>query len=283
MKEIPKACDPRGPRTVLNSSRRPSLAQTLQEVWECRELLYFLTWRDLKVRYRQTVLGIAWAVLQPLLAMLLFTLFFGKLAGMPSEGFPYALFVYAGLLPWMFFSHGVTSSGESMVANPDLITKVYLPRVIVPCAAVLAAAVDLGIGFLLLIGLMVYYGITPTAALAALPLFLVLTALLTSAVGMRIAALNIKYRDARYALPFAIQLSLFASPVIYPSGLVPEQWRALLLLNPLTGLIDGFRSCLLGRPFDWMGIGLAAALTLAALAYALRSFRKMEAEFADVI
>lgn len=281
--QSPRPREPRGERIISISSQGPSLVRSLQEIWEYRELLYFLTWRDVKVRYRQTALGVAWAVLQPLLAMLLFALFFGKLAHMPSDGMPYALFAYAGLLPWMFFANAITNSGESMVANPDLITKVYLPRVLVPCGAVLAAMLDFGIGFMLLIALMLYYGVAPTAALAAFPGLVMLTVLLASAVGMWMAALNVKYRDVRYALPFAIQLWMFASPVIYPSSLVPPQWRWLLLLNPLTGLIDGFRSCLFGRSFDWPGLGMAAGLTVGALFYALWSFRKMETDFADVI
>lgn len=255
----------------------------LREFWQYRELLYFLAWRDVKVRYRQTLLGIIWALLQPLLAMLLFTVFFGKLAGIPSEGVPYAVFVYVGLAPWTFFANAVTESANSLVANPDLIDRVYLPRMMIPGAAILANLVDFVIAFLALGCLMAYYRITITSAIFLLPLVAALTMLFALAAGMWMAALNVRYRDVRYALPFAIQLWLFVSPVIYPSTLVPARWRPLLLLNPLTGLIDGYRSCFLGRPFDWSGLGVSAALTLAALLYAMWSFRRMEATFADVI
>jgi len=254
-----------------------------REIWEYRELLHFLAWRDVKVRYRQTLLGVAWAVLQPLLMMILFTLFFGRLVRMPSEGIPYALFAYAGLLPWTFFANAVTNAGESLVANPDLVNKVYLPRMLVPSAAVVASLVDFAIAFVLLIGLMASYQVSITSAFLLLPFLIILTALLALAVGLWIAALNVKYRDMRYALPFVIQVWLFASPVIYPSTLVPAPWRTLLLLNPLTGIIEGYRSSLFGRPFDWMALSAAAALTVAALLYATRFFRQVEMHFADMI
>ena len=259
------------------------LLDRLREFWRYRELLYFLAWRDVKVRYRQTLLGVAWAVLQPLLTMLLFTIFFGKLAGMPSEGMPYALFAYAGLLPWTFFANAVTNSGESLVANPGLVGKVYLPRVFVPSAAVAASLVDFAIAFGLLIVLLAYYRVAIAPAMLLLPLLVVLTALFALAVGVWAAAVNVQYRDVRYALPFAIQLWLFASPVIYPSTLVPAPWRPLLLLNPLTGIIEGYRSALFNRPFDWTALGASAVLTAAALLYATRYFRRMETHFADMI
>jgi len=283
------------PRASFESGREPeitlirigsgeaSLACRLLELWHYRELLCFLAWRDVKVRYRQTLLGVAWAVLQPLLTMLLFTLFFGRLARVPSEGVPYALFAYAGLLPWTFFANAVTNSANSVVANPDLVTKVYVPRLLVPFAAILASLVDFGIGFALAIGLMAYYRVAPGVALAALPLLVILTAIFAAAVGTWMAALNVKYRDVRYALPFAVQTWLFASPVIYPSTLVPAQWRPLFMLNPLSGLIEGYRSCLLGRQFDWAALSASVALTLVAFLLATRSFRRMETGFADVI
>jgi lipopolysaccharide transport system permease protein len=246
-------------------------------------LLVFLAWRDVQVRYRQTLLGVAWAGLQPLLLMLMFTLFFGKLAGIPSEGAPYGLFAFVGVLPWTFFSNAVTESGNSLVANPDLITKVYFPRVLVPAAAIVASLVDFAIGFVLLIGFMAYYAVGVTSAVLMLPLLTILLAVLALAVGMWMAALNVRYRDVRYALPFAIQLWLFASPVIYPSTLVPAEWRPLLLLNPLTGIIEGYRSSLLNRPFDWIAICASMTLTLLALLYALHYFRRVEKSFADII
>ncbi|MGH9783738.1 MAG: ABC transporter permease [Terriglobia bacterium] len=266
----------------IGSGQEP-LLDRLRELWRYRELLYFLAWRDVKVRYRQTLLGVAWAVLQPLLTMLLFTIFFGKLAGMPSDGIPYALFAYAGLLPWTFFANAVTNSGESLIANPDLVGKVYLPRVFVPTAAVVACLVDFAVAFGLLIGLLAYYRVAIAPGILLLPPLVVLTTLFALAVGLWAAAVNVKYRDVRYALPFAIQLGLFASPVIYPATLVPESWRALLLLNPLTGIIEGYRAALFGRPLDWIALGASTALTAAALLYATRYFRRMEAHFADLI
>jgi len=259
------------------------LRNRLREFWQYREVLYFLAWRDVKVRYRQTLLGVVWAVLQPLLTMLLFTIFFGKLAGMPSDGVPYALFAYAGLLPWTFFANAVTNSGESFLANPDLVSKVYLPRMLIPSAAVVACLVDFAIAFVLLIGLMAYYRVAVTLAALLLPFLILLTALLAAAVGLWAAALNVQYRDVRYALPFVIQIGLFASPVIYPATLVPEPWRPLLLLNPLTGIIEGYRSSLFGLPFDWMALGASAALTVTASLYSVRFFRRVEAHFADMI
>jgi lipopolysaccharide transport system permease protein len=261
----------------------PPLTKRLRELWRYRELLFFLAWRDIKVRYRQTVLGILWAMLQPILMMLLFAVVFGRLGRMPSEGVPYALFAYVGLLPWTFFSNAVTESGNSLVANPDLITKVYLPRVLVPAATIVASMVDFAIGFVLLIGLMAYYGVGVTSAVLMLPLLTILLAVLALAVGMWLAALNVRYRDVRHALPFAIQLWLLASPVIYPSTLVPPEWRPLLLLNPLTGIIEGYRSSLLDRPFDWVAICASMTLTLLALLYALHYFRRVDKSFADII
>lgn len=207
----------------IGSGPEPLLGR-FREFWQYRELLYFLAWRDVKVRYRQTLLGVAWAVLQPLLTMLLVTIFFGKLAGMPSDGIPYALFAYAGLLPWTFFANAVTNSGESLVANPGLIGKVYLPRVFVPSAAAVASLVDFAVAFGLLIGLLAYYRVAIAPSILLLPPLVVLTALFALAVGLWAAAVNVKYRDVRYALPFTIQLWLFASPVIYPSTLVPAPW-----------------------------------------------------------
>jgi len=260
-----------------------SLSTELRELWSYRELLYFLVWRDVKVRYRQTLLGIAWAVLQPLLTMLLFTLFFGKLARMPSEGVPYALFAYVGLLPWIFFANAISEGGNSLVRNPDLISKVYIPRVMLPGAAVLAGLLDFGIGFVFLAALMAYYRVGITPAVLMLPGLILLTSLLAQGVGMWMAALNVKYRDVRYALPFVVQLWLFASPVIYPLTLVPERLRLLLLLNPMTGIIEGYHSSLLRQPFDWIALGVSTALTVLVLLFATRNYRRVEGYFADLI
>jgi len=266
---------------------RPSrgwVALDLKDLWVYRELLYFLTWRDIKVRYKQTLLGASWAIIQPFFTMLLFTLFFGKLAHIPSDGVPYPIFAYAGLLPWTFFSNAVTNSGNSLVGSSNLITKVYFPRMIIPGAAVGAGLVDFAIAFIILIVLMIYYGVALTSNILMLPVLVLLLTLLAIGVGMWTSALNVKYRDIRYALPFVIQLWLFASPVIYPASLMPRKWRWVLWLNPLTGIIEGFRSALLGtNPFDWTALGLSAALTLGVLVYAAYTFRRMEKVFADIV
>jgi lipopolysaccharide transport system permease protein len=291
MNSIPAALS--GNVATANDSRqmllriRPSkgwVALKLRDLWAYRELLYFLTWRDVKVRYKQTLLGGLWAIVQPLFTMLLFTLFFGKLAKLPSDGIPYPIFAYAGLLPWTFFSNAVTNSGNSLVGSSNLITKVYFPRMIIPGAAVGAGLVDFAIAFVVLIGLMFFYHVPLTVNLFALPLLLALTSLLALGVGMWMSALNVKYRDIRYALPFLIQLWMFASPIIYPASLMPEKWRWILRLNPLTGIIEGYRASLLGRTaFDWPSIGISVAITIGVLVYSAYSFRRMERTFADVV
>lgn len=255
----------------------------LSDVWEYRELLYFLTWRDIKVRYKQTILGVAWAVIQPLVAMIIFTLFFGKLARVPSDGIPYPAFAFAGLIAWTFFSNAVTTGGNSLISSANLISKIYFPRVLVPASAVAAGLVDLAIAFAVLVLLMVYYGITPgPRALLLLPLTAMLV-LLAVAVSLGMSALNVKYRDVRYALPFVIQLWMFATPIIYPSSLVPEQWRWVLALNPLAGVVDGFRASLFGLPMDWGGLGLSALTTLVVLVVSSMAFFRMERSFADIV
>ncbi|MFB3060584.1 MAG: ABC transporter permease, partial [Candidatus Binatia bacterium] len=206
----------------------------LAELWEYRELLYFLTWRDIKVRYKQTVLGVAWAVIQPLGMMLVFTIFFGHLVGVPSDGLPYPIFAYTALLPWQLFSRALTDASTSLVANERLITKVYFPRLLIPVSAVLASLVDFAIAFVLLLGMMVFYGIVPTGSVLMLPLFVLLALMTALGIGFWLSALNAQYRDVRYTLPFLTQFWLFATPVVYPSSLVPEQWRLLYGLNPMT-------------------------------------------------
>jgi lipopolysaccharide transport system permease protein len=253
------------------------------DLWRYRELLYFLIWRDVKIKYKQTVLGAAWAIIQPLFAMLLFSLVFGRLAKMPSDGVPYALFAYAGLLPWTFFSNAVINSGNSLVGSVSLITKVYFPRVIIPTAAVAAGLLDLAIACLLLVPMLFYYDLAVGWRILMLPLFILLATLLALAVGIWMSAQNVKYRDVRYALPFLIQLWLFASPVIYPSSILPEKWKWVLALNPMTGIIEGFRASLFGRNFDWFQIAIAAGLTLILLLSSAFVFRRVEDTFADVI
>lgn len=255
----------------------------LDDLWAHRDLFLLLVWREVKVRYKQTALGVIWAILQPLLTMVIFTLLFGKLAHVPSDGAPYALFSYAGLLPWNFFNTAVGGSSASLVGNANLITKVYFPRLVIPGAAVGAALFDFAIAAVLLLPMMFFYGVGFSARLLMLPMLTILLTLAALGVGMWTAALNVRYRDVKYALPFALQVWMFVTPIIYPVNFVPERWRRLLALNPLSGIIQGFRAAILGRPFDWTGIGLSTALTLALLLYATYTFRRMERGFADLI
>lgn len=255
----------------------------LRDLWAYRELLYFLIWRDVKVRYKQTALGILWVVLQPLLTTLILTIFLGKLARVPSDGLPYPLFVYAGLLPWTFFAGAVTSSGNSVVGSAHLITKIYFPRMIIPGAAVGARLVDFGIAFLNLIGLMIYYRVGITKAILVLPLLIILVTLLALGVGMWASALNVKYRDVGVVLPVLIQLWMFASPVMYPSSIVPARYQWIYNLNPLTGILDGFRSSLFGQEINWAALGISTGFTVALLVYSAYAFRRMEKNFADIV
>jgi lipopolysaccharide transport system permease protein len=270
------------PLVVIQPTRSWRLV-SLKDLWAYRELLFFLTWRDVKVRYKQTALGAAWAILQPLFMMIIFTIFFGRLADVDSAGIPYPLFALAGLVPWTFFSNAVTASGNSLVGSSNLITKVYFPRLIVPAAAMLAGLVDFALAFLLFCVLMIYYGVAPTAHVLFLPVLILMTALFALGVGTWMAALNVKYRDVRFALPFLIQIWLFVSSVILPSSALPQKWRWLLMFNPMSGIIEGYRSALLGLPFDWPAIGIAAVITALVLLYAIYSFARVERSFADII
>jgi lipopolysaccharide transport system permease protein len=271
------------PGEILIDSEGPGVRLGLAELWRYRELLYFLTLRDVKLRYKQTLLGAAWAIIQPLCAMFLFTLVFGRLARLPSDNIPYPLFAYAGLVPWTFFSNAIANAANSLVGSTTLVTKIYFPRVIIPAAPVLAGLVDLAIALLLLIPLLAYYRITISWQLLFLPLFICLVTLLAFGVGMLLAALNVKYRDIRYALPFLVQLWLFASPVIYPLSITPGKWKWIFTLNPMTGIIEGTRSALFARPFDWTAIGAAVVVTLFVVALAAFYFGRVEDGFADVI
>lgn len=259
------------------------LALNFREVWAHRGLLYFLTWRDVKVRYKQAVFGIGWAILQPIFLMVIFTIFYGRLAGVSSGSVPYPLFALAGLILWTFFSNAVSGSGNSVVNNTNLITKVYFPRMIVPAAAVGACLIDFLLGFILLAGVMFNYGISPTRHLLLLPALFASTTIFALSVGMWLSALNVKYRDVRLTMPFMMQLWLFVSSVILPSSSVPEKWRWLLLLNPMSSFIEGFRASLFGLPFDWRALGIAAAITLVVLVYSAFEFRRMEKDFADIV
>lgn len=268
---------------VIIEPRTRSSAINLRELWQYRDLLYILTLRDIKVRYKQTILGVLWAVIQPLFMMIIFTLFFGRLAGISSDGIPYSLFAYAGLVPWIFFSNAVNNSGNSLVGNSSLITKVYFPRMIIPIAAVGSGLIDFLISFALLALLMLYYGVSFSPNIIMLPILVLLTAFLATSFGMWMSALNVKYRDVRYALPFVIQLWMFVTPIIYPSSLIPDKWRWLFIINPLAGLIEGYRSAIFGTPFDFLGIGVSIFIIFAALIYSAYSFRQMERHFADIV
>jgi lipopolysaccharide transport system permease protein len=266
---------------VIGASRWTGLE--LRDLWAHRDIFYFLAWRDVKVRYKQTALGAVWAILQPVLTMIVFTILFGRLARVPSEGQPYAIFSYAGLLPWNFFAAAVITSSNSLVNSTNLITKVYFPRLLVPTAAFAAALVDLAIASLMLLVIMPIYGVGLHASLIMFLLLVALTAMTAAAVGIFTSALNVKYRDIRHALPFAIQIWMFLTPVIYPVSFVPQQWRWVLRLNPLSGIIEGFRAAIFGRPFNWESLAISAAITVGLLVAAAYSFLRMEQEFADVI
>ncbi len=260
------------------------LSLRLGELWHYRELLYFLTWRDVKIRYKQTALGVAWAVLQPLITMVIFSVIFGQLAKLPSDGIPYPVFSYAALLPWGLFSGALQRAGTSLVTNANLITKVYFPRLVIPVSAVAAGLVDFAISFVVLLCLMLYYGIMPTWTIVTIPLFVLLAVLTALAVSLWLSALNVQYRDVQYMIPFLIQAWMYASPVAYSAGLVPTgPWRIVYGLNPMAGVIQGFRWALLGgNPPDEL-IAISVAMVLLLLISGLYYFRRMERTFADVV
>lgn len=256
----------------------------LSELWTYRELLYFLVWRDVKVRYKQTVIGIGWTILQPLTTMVIFTMIFGNFAKVPSDGVPYPVFVYTALLPWNLFAGALNRCTVSLVGNANLITKVYFPRLIVPASAVISGIIDFAIAFVFLLGIMLWFNIVPTWDAIALPIFLLLTLITALAVGLWLSALNVRYRDVGHTIPFLIQVWMFLSPVAYPASLVPEKWRLLYSLNPMAGVIEGFRWALVGKEspaFELIAIstGIVVALLLGGLVY----FKRMERTFADVI
>jgi lipopolysaccharide transport system permease protein len=259
------------------------VALRLGELWEYRELLYFFIWRDIKVRYKQTVLGAAWAIIQPFFTMVVFSVFFGRLAGLPSDGVPYPVFTYCALVPWTYFATALTMSSNSLADNARLITKVYFPRLLVPAASVLAGLVDLAIASVVLVGMLFYYGIVPTTAAILLPAFVALAAATSLGVGLWLSALNVQYRDVRYTIPFLVQFWLFITPVAYSSSLVPPQWRAVYGLNPMTGVVEGFRWALLGKAAPQGAMLLVSAGSVVALLIGgLFYFRRMERRFADV-
>jgi lipopolysaccharide transport system permease protein len=256
----------------------------LHELWEYRELLFFLTWRDVKVRYKQTALGAAWAIIQPLFTMLVFSLFFGRLAKIPSDGIPYPIFSYAALVPWTFFANGLNQSSNSLVGSSNLITKVYFPRLVIPISTVISGIIDFVLAFAVLLIMMVYYGIVPTLNIIWLPAFLLLAVITALGVGLWLSALNVEYRDVRYIVPFLTQFWMFATPIAYPSTLLNEPWRTIYGLNPMVGVVEGFRWALLGtntKPGPLIAASAFAALIL--LVGGAFYFKRMERSFADII
>ena len=256
-----------------------------QDLWRYRELFFFLAWRDILVRYKQTVIGLAWALLRPFLTMLVFTLVFSKLAKLPSEGVPYPILVFAALLPWQFFSNAFSSAGDSLISNSNMISKVYFPRLIIPISAIIVSFIDFLISGVILIGLMLWYGFMPSLHLLALPIFIFVAFAAATGAGLWVAALNVKYRDFRYIVPFVVQFGLYVSPVGFSSAIVPEQWRLLYSINPMVGVIDGFRWAILGgnTQFYWPSILLSLALVTIVLISGIFYFRKTERGFADLI
>lgn len=256
-----------------------------KDLWRYRELFYFLAWRDILVRYKQTVFGVAWSLLRPLMTMMVFTLIFSKLAKLPSDDAPYPILVFAALLPWQFFANALTGAGDSLVGNASMISKVYFPRLVIPASAVIVSLVDFFIAGGILIALMFWYGYMPDWRILSLPFFILIAFAAAMGAGLWLAALNVKYRDFRIIVPFVVQFGLYISPVGFSSSIVPEQWRLLYSLNPMVGVIDGFRWAILGgnTPLYWPGLLLSASLVTVIFATGIYYFRKTEKSFADVI
>lgn len=285
VKDIQQAGEALSPAPIIIiEPSRGWVSLQLRALWEYRELLYFLIWRDLKIRYKQTALGAAWAVIQPLATMLIFTLIFGRLARIPSDGIPYPIFSYCALLPWNYFATALDRSSTSLVNNAQLLSKVYFPRLVIPLSGVAAGLVDFGIAFLVLIWLMLVYGVVPTVATLTLPAFLLLAMATALGVSLWLSALNVQYRDVRYVIPFLVQFWMYATPVVYPSSLIPERWRVLYGLNPMVGVVEGFRWALLGQgapPGPMLAASMAMVLLI--LVSGAFYFRHMERTFADVV
>lgn len=266
---------------------RPSkgwIPLNFHELWEFRELLYFLTWRDIKVRYKQTILGAAWAIIQPLFSMVIFSLFFGKLAKIPSDDIPYPIFSYSALVPWTFFANGLTNSANSLVGSANLVKKVYFPRLVIPISSVLSGVVDFILAFVVLLGMMLYYGITPTVNVVWLPLLLLLALVTSLGVGLWLTAMNVQFRDVRYIVPFLVQAWMYATPIVYPSSLLDEPWRTLYGINPMVGVVEGFRWALLGTDTaPGLMILVSTLVALVLLISGAFYFRRMEKTFADVV
>lgn len=257
-----------------------------KDLWRYRELFYILSWRDIKVRYKQTVVGLAWSIIRPLLTMFVFTIIFGKVANMPTEGTaPYAILVYAAMLPWQFFSNSLSESSGSLVTNTNLISKVYFPRLIIPAASVITSLIDFAISFVILIGLMVWFQYLPSLNILFLPLFLILAFVSSMGIGFWLTALNVKYRDFRFIVPFIVQFGLYISPVGFSSSVIPEQFRFWYNLNPMVGVIDGFRWCIIGgdQILNYNSVISSVVVSLFFIWLGIRQFRKMEKSFADLI
>lgn len=272
------------PPTIRIRPPRGWVALDLRELWEYRELLYFLVWRDVKIRYKQTVLGVAWVVLQPLLTTLIFTVIFGNLAKIPSENLPYAVFAMAGLIPWNYFAGAFARGGTSLVGSANLISKVYFPRLIIPISSILGGLIDAAIVLAVLAALMLFYGVAPTIAIVTLPLFLLLAVLTALGVSLWLSALNVQYRDVGYLVPFIAQFWMYATPVVYPASMIPAQWRLLYGLNPMTGVVEGFRWALFGTgegPGPMLAISFVMVTVL--LVSGAFFFKRMENTFADVV
>jgi lipopolysaccharide transport system permease protein len=280
-----KSSDPRDSSIFIHIKPRKGWQLIdFRELKEYRDLFYFLVVRDIKVKYKQTVLGGLWAVIQPFFSMVVFTLFFGKLAKMPSDGIPYPIFNYSAMVAWTYLATSITGSGNSLVGNTSLLSKVYFPRLIIPLSPVLASLLDFGIAFVVLIGMMIYFGFYPTPSILLVPVLVLLLVFTACGVGAILAALNAKYRDIKYTIPFLIQLWLFASPVVYPASMVPEKYRVLYALNPMAGILEGFRSGLLGTvPFPTTMVLISAIVSLALFLFGVLYFRQMERYFADII
>jgi lipopolysaccharide transport system permease protein len=259
------------------------MGEWISELWHSREILYFLAWRDVKVRYKQAALGVAWAVLQPLLTMIIFASFFGRLAKIPSDGVPYPLFSYAALVLWTYFAVTLSQVGNSLVTNSSLITKIYFPRVLLPAAAAFGGLLDLLVSSVFLVGMLFYYHVAPRWTMLLAPLFIAQTVLLVMGVGMLLAALNVRYRDVKYTIPFLTQIGLYVTPVIYPVSFLPQRLQAWVALNPMTGVIQGFRSCLFGGAFDWNMLTFSWIVTIALLLLGSWHFRSTERVFADIV
>jgi lipopolysaccharide transport system permease protein len=270
--------------TIVIEPRKTILHLGLKAIWEYRELLYFLVWRDLKVRYRQTIIGVGWVVLQPLLTVILFTAIFGRVAKIPSDGLPYPVFAYSALLPWSLFVSSLTRGSDSIVGNAQLISKIYFPRLLLPLSGILSPLVDFAISLVIFVAMTIWFGILPTWRILVLPLFLLILIFTALAVGLWLSALNVRYRDVGHTVPFLIQLWMFASPIVYPVSLIPEKWRVLYSLNPMAGVIEGFRWALLGKESPDFGVIIISTLmVLALLVPGFMYFKYTERTFADVV